>query len=240
VRGSIHRFFTILFGAILTLHLIGCESLDTSARGEGTGIQIGGAIYAAIKYKQLTDREAEMVRIDAQRVFDRKVEREVQKQRAKAKPRSKPKRPSTPVKPKPTPKPKPSSPSSPSRPAPRPKPTQPTQPTAPPTPAPTTPAPDTAAEDAALEIKIRQVAVRTVKAKYGTNIAVPVKTPDNKAVVAFATVVGEKVSLTTRTAYELNISGAQIAKAANRNSPVRLDGAKYALLDETTVSISKP
>lgn len=236
MRASIHRFFTILFGIIVTLHLSGCESLDTSARGEGTGIQIGGAIYAAIKYKQLTNAEAERVRIDAQRVFDLKVQREVQKQRTKIKKKSKPKRPSTPKpKPAPKPQPKPSSPLRPSapKPTPEPKPVTPSKPEAPST-------PDTAAEDAALEKKIRQVAVQTVKAKYGTNIAVPVKNPDNKAVVAFASVVGEKVSLTTRTAYELNISSAQIAKAAKRNSPVKLNGAKYALLDETSVSISKP
>ncbi|MDA0811522.1 MAG: hypothetical protein O3C21_03880 [Verrucomicrobia bacterium] len=230
---------------VVVFHLSGCESLDTSAGREGTGIQIGGAIYAEIKYKQLTSAEAERVRIDAQRVFDTKVQREVEKQRAKAKAKPKPK-PS--VKPQPKPAPKPS-------PSPKPKPTSPRAPDRPPAPAPkpepTTPAPkdetpsapspaDTAAEDAALEQKIRQVAVQTVKAKYGTNIAVPVKNPDNKAVVAFATVVGERVSLTTTFAYELDISGAAIAKAAQKNSTVKLDGGSYALLDETDVSISSP
>ncbi|MCB1094923.1 MAG: hypothetical protein KDN22_05020 [Verrucomicrobiae bacterium] len=212
---------------MVVFHLSGCESLDTTARGEGTGIQIGGAIYAAIKYKQLSNAEAERVRIDAQRVFDTKVEREVEKQRAKVKPSVKPQ-----PKPSPPPKPKPTSPD-------RPKPT-PTPKPKPVTPPADEPPATTAAEDAAAEKKIRQIAVNTVKAKYGTNIAVPVKNPDNKAVVAFATVVGERVSLTTRTAYELNISGAAIAKAAQKNSPVKLEGAKYALLDETDVTISRP
>lgn len=203
----------------MTLHLSGCASLDVSPGAEGTGIQIGGAIYAAIKYKELTAAEAERVRVEAQRVFDQKVQREVERQRARVKRPGRPDRMEPPRKPAERPSATGVSPSE----TPPDAPDQPTQ-----------------EETAVLDESIREAAVEAVKQKYGTNIAVPVMNPDNKAVVAFASVVGERVTLATRTAYELNISSAQVARAAERNRPVELEGASYALLDETSVSISSP
>ena len=241
MRGSLHRAFTVLLGVIVSLHLSGCETLDTSPQAEGTGIQIFGAIYAAAKYKELNAAEAERVRIEAQRVFDRNVTREVERQRAKTKRQRKPA-----PRPKPKPKPVPSPPKRPDRKTPSrsggtpstPKP----KPVPKPEPAPAEPpvTPEEKQADAALEKKIRQTAVQTVKKKYGANIAVPVKNPDNKAVVAFASVVGERVTLATRTAYEVNISSTAIIAAANRNKPVELEGKKYALLEDTSVAIGRP
>jgi len=78
------RIFIIFLGVVVCLHLTGCETLDTSPSAEGTGIQIFGAIYAAAKYKELNAAEAERVRIEAQRVFDRNVERELERPKATA------------------------------------------------------------------------------------------------------------------------------------------------------------
>jgi hypothetical protein len=85
---------------------------------------------------------------------------------------------------------------------------------------------------AAIDTEWRQTAMAAVARKYGTDFAVPVRTADNKPVVALASLRGSGVQVASD-AYELSISPAQLAAAAAAGGRITHDGRDVAVLDTT-------
>ena len=86
------------------------------------------------------------------------------------------------------------------------------------------------AELAAIDAEWRQAATQNVTQKYGSDFAVPVKTADNRSVVAFASVRASGVQVASDT-YELNFSAAQFAMARRAGVRVPHEGSQFAVLD---------
>ena len=76
----------------------------------------------------------------------------------------------------------------------------------------------------------RQAATAVVSRKYGSDFAVPIKTADNKSVVAFASLHATGVQVASD-AYELDLPAAQLAVAARTGGRVEHEGRSVAVLD---------
>jgi hypothetical protein len=91
-----------------------------------------------------------------------------------------------------------------------------------------------AAELAAIDAEWRQAATQAVTQRYGSDFAVPVRTADNRSVVAFASVRQSGVQVASD-AYELNFTAAQFAIAKRAGLTVPHGGADFAVLDTEAV-----
>lgn len=89
-------------------------------------------------------------------------------------------------------------------------------------------------ELAAIDAEWRSAAVSSVTRRYGSDFALPVKTSDNKPVVALASLKGSGVQVASA-AYEVGLSSAQLTAAAAQGGSITHDGRDVALLDGQAV-----
>lgn len=89
-------------------------------------------------------------------------------------------------------------------------------------------------EIARIDLDWKAAARAEVAKKYGTDFAVPVASPEGKAVVAFASIKDSGVSISSA-AFELAGTSAQLDAAASAGRKVTHDGSDYALLDAKAV-----
>jgi len=89
-------------------------------------------------------------------------------------------------------------------------------------------------EIAAIDAEWKSAARAEVVKTYGSDFAVPVRNPDGKAVVAFAT-VGESGISVSAAAYEVDGTATSLAAAAAAGREVSHQGQAYGLLDATVI-----
>ncbi len=89
---------------------------------------------------------------------------------------------------------------------------------------------DQSKEIAAIDAEWRSAARNAVVKSHGADFAVPVRNPDGKAVVAFASVRDSGITVSSA-AYELAGARQALAAAAAAGRDVSHDGRAYALLD---------
>ena len=87
-----------------------------------------------------------------------------------------------------------------------------------------------AAKLAAIDAELHAAAMQVVSRNYGTEFAVQVRTPDNRGVIALASIQPTGIRVSSD-AYETNINGAQLAQARRAGFRIPHEGAEVAVLD---------